>query len=1017
MTGNNRTLKSLIVVSDPGTREILESTLLSRGHDVTVCADPAAVPSAFQQSRFPLVILDGTSLDGKDLESIRSIRKLPQAENSLILVLTARTAPEDLQAVMEAGANDTLDRRSLDVPYLNLRVRIAEQRVSNLKRRILAGEDLIRSEAKFRTLVEELPAITYIAPFDNPNSTVLYVSPQIETLLGYTPEEWIATPDLFIRSLHDEDRERVLSQSEEALAAPEPIISLEYRLTARNGEVLWFHDEASVVKDASGKRVYVQGVLLDITDRKEAEQRLKYRIGIERLVSSMSTRFIHIDEPEIDRSIDEALSAIGRFAGVDRCYVFQFSEPGDRMDNTHEWCAAGIEPHIHRLKDLPTDHFHWFKEQIRKLRPVHIPRVADLPPEAQAEKAEFEAENILSLVNVPMVYDGSLIGFVGFDSVRAEKTWPDEDIRLLAMVGDIFSTAIGRRRDRRRAESEKKRTEEFLESVLSAVPDVILVLDAQGRYREIYTGGGELLFRPAEDLLGKSIHDVLPEDSARSVQTVIDRTLQKGQSQPFEYPLETGGAHRWFSARTERFEWKGEACVLWVARDITQQKEADALLQKSHEDLTSILNELHVGITMTDAEGRIAFISRSWQDLLGIDLGKTLGKHWESLCPFSPEDKDKIKTMISRAPKEREKFHAHLSIPGRRNYWVEVEVKDDPRDPRRKIFCFYDQTEIYNLRTELNRTAEFHDLIGKSEVMQNVYQQIRDLSGLDWTVLITGETGSGKELVARAIHSMSRRKNRPYMAVNCAGLTESLLTSQLFGHKRGAFTGAVADQKGLIEAADGGTLFLDEIGDVSTSVQTSLLRVLETREITRLGETQPRKIDVRIIAATHRDLTAEVSKGNFRSDLLYRLRIARIELPPLRDRREDIPLLVEHFLQKTHLSIDQPVKEITHEAMQILLRYDWPGNVRELKSAIDVAVLHSKGSLVQPNDLPQEITKSVLIHSPAASDLGDERSRFMSALQKTRGNRSEAARQLGISRATLYRRLSEIGLGPKGKTH
>ena len=225
-----------------------------------------------------------------------------------------------------------------------------------------------------------------------------------------------------------------------------------------------------------------------------------------------------------------------------------------------------------------------------------------------------------------------------------------------------------------------------------------------------------------------------------------------------------------------------------------------------------------------------------------------------------------------------------------------MDVKDDPRDARGKIFFLYDVTEVHDLRRLLDERAQFHDLLGKSKAMQLVYQQIRDVARVDSTVLIEGETGTGKELVARAIHSSSHRKDKPFVAVNCAGLTESLLSSQLFGHKRGAFTGAIEDHQGLFEAANGGTLLLDEIGDIPMTVQNQLLRVLQEREIVRLGESRPRKIDVRVLAATHRSLSDEAAKGNFRSDLFYRIRVARISLPPLRDRREDIPLLAASFL-------------------------------------------------------------------------------------------------------------------------
>jgi DNA-binding NtrC family response regulator len=294
--------------------------------------------------------------------------------------------------------------------------------------------------------------------------------------------------------------------------------------------------------------------------------------------------------------------------------------------------------------------------------------------------------------------------------------------------------------------------------------------------------------------------------------------------------------------------------------------------------------------------------------------------------------------------------------------------------------------------------------------MQAVYQKIREASKVDWTVLIEGQTGTGKELVARAIHFSSHRKNKPFVAVNCAGLDDSLLTSQLFGHKRGAFTGAVENHKGFFEVAHGGTLLLDEIGDISENMQNSLLRVLEAKEITRLGDSSPRKIDVRILAATHRNLSEEAEKGHFRSDLLYRIRIARIELPPLHERREDIPLLVVSFLSQSRAATGKDVRDVSREAMRVLLEYDWPGNVRELKSAIDFATLHCKGSVINIEDLPSEILHSKYPHQVISDLYQDERQRVLAAIEGAKGNRSIAARELGISRATFYRRLATLGI-------
>jgi DNA-binding NtrC family response regulator len=318
--------------------------------------------------------------------------------------------------------------------------------------------------------------------------------------------------------------------------------------------------------------------------------------------------------------------------------------------------------------------------------------------------------------------------------------------------------------------------------------------------------------------------------------------------------------------------------------------------------------------------------------------------------------------------------------------------------------------EAMRYRTETGECVGFRTLIGCSPPMFEVYDQIRDYAPVDWTVLVTGETGTGKELVARAIHDESPRSGRPFIAVNCAGLSVSLLQSQLFGHRRGAFTGATADQAGYFEAAHGGTLFLDEIGDIGPEIQMSLLRVLEEGEITRVGESHPRKVDVRVITATNRNLQADVDAGRFRADLMYRIRVARIMLPPLRERAADVPVLAEHFLGRARTMTGKAVEGFTEAAMTSMRDYAWPGNVRELRSAIEFAVMRTRGAWVERRDLPPELQGSTVASSVPLQLDTDERTRIRAALAQADGNRSRAARLLGISRATLYRRLSELGI-------
>jgi DNA-binding NtrC family response regulator len=309
----------------------------------------------------------------------------------------------------------------------------------------------------------------------------------------------------------------------------------------------------------------------------------------------------------------------------------------------------------------------------------------------------------------------------------------------------------------------------------------------------------------------------------------------------------------------------------------------------------------------------------------------------------------------------------------------------------------------------LDEKTEFNDIVGKSEPMQQVFQEIRSVASVDATVLIHGETGTGKELVSRAIHDASSREEGPFVPVNCAAMSKDLAASQLFGHRKGAFTGAVDDHEGYFEAADGGTLFLDEIGDVPLEVQRQLLRVLEERKVTRLGETESRSVDVRIIAATHRDLMEEVENGNFRQDLLYRIRIARVELPPLRARRSDIPLLVRTFLRRGRATMGKDVEQVSDGAMRQLLDYEWPGNVRELRNAVESALIRATGPTLQADDLPPEL-KGDGPTTNGRSEPESEAERIRAALEQTDGNRTDAAELLGISRATLYRRLDEYGI-------
>ena len=323
------------------------------------------------------------------------------------------------------------------------------------------------------------------------------------------------------------------------------------------------------------------------------------------------------------------------------------------------------------------------------------------------------------------------------------------------------------------------------------------------------------------------------------------------------------------------------------------------------------------------------------------------------------------------------------------------------------------------LRQALKKEQGFRDLVSKSPAMQAVFERARAAARAASTVLILGESGTGKEVLARAIHAESPRAQKAFVAVSCASLTESLLESELFGHERGAFTGASARRKGKFEAADGGTLFLDEIGDIGPKLQLDLLRVLEERALQRLGGNELIRVDVRIIAATNRDLKKAVASGAFREDLFYRLDVIPLSLPPLRQRPEDIPLLVERFLERLSVELMKPLEGVSAEAMAALLAHPWPGNVRELRNALERAAVVAHGSVLQLADLglppPAAAPAPGAAPGPLPTLDAVERKHVAAVLASTGGNVSQAARVLGIDRVTLYARMRKYGLRRDGE--
>ena len=443
------------------------------------------------------------------------------------------------------------------------------------------------------------------------------------------------------------------------------------------------------------------------------------------------------------------------------------------------------------------------------------------------------------------------------------------------------------------------------------------------------------------------------------------------------------------------------------------------------DELQAILDSVAEGIVTLDQDGRVMEINQAACEILEVrrpevTQTKCCALFGEQFCNAAAE----IRESVSRG-KPVDNVQARLRTTSGVNKMLSFRSKVLPggRDSRRSsVLAFRDVTELVALRDDLSRRYRLHNIVGKSKPMQEIFRLIDEVADSDASVLIEGESGTGKELVARAIHHLGPRANGPFTAVNCSALAEGVLESELFGHVEGAFTGATRDKRGRFEIADRGTIFLDEIGDLAPAIQVKLLRVLQDRTIERVGSHEPTAVDIRVVAATHRPLAAMVADGKFRQDLYYRLRVVPIHLPPLRQRRDDLPLLAQHFVERFREETGRPIEGLSPDALTLLLDYPWPGNVRELENAIEYAFVKARSGQILPGHLPPELRSSPVASiaaraaeaapftSAAVEDGADGPERLHRVLQETDWNVAKAARRLGISRTTLYARMRQHGL-------
>lgn len=601
--------------------------------------------------------------------------------------------------------------------------------------------------------------------------------------------------------------------------------------------------------------------------------------------------------------------------------------------------------------------------------------------------------------------------------------------------GQVFLSVVRDITRRKRAEEALQASEELFRSLVHCVKDyAIFMLDTEGRVSSWNAGAQRIKGYSAEEILGQHFSIFYPQEDveAGKPETALKIAAKEGRFESEAWRVRKDGSRFWADVLiTAMREESGELLgFAKVTRDFTERREAEDRVRASEDRFRSLFESSPDAIIVTDRQGKIAEVNGQVERFFGYARAELIGRAIELLVP---------ERFRQRHVSDRHRYTEHpqtrsmgvgLELYGRRKDGGEfpVDIMLSPvqaqdgfvlsviRDLSEKVRI---QEELHRreqekqyLEEELNLENTFEEIVGESEKLKRVLKQVETVAATDVTVLILGETGTGKDLIARAIHHLSPRKDRTFVKLNCAAIPTGLLESELFGHEKGAFTGAISQKVGRLELAHQGTLFLDEVGDLPPELQPKLLRALQEKEFERLGGTRTIPVDVRLIAATNRNLEKMVADREFRSDLYYRLRVFPITIPPLRERREDIPLLVRYFVAQHARQMNKRIETIPSDVMRALTRWLWPGNVRELENFIERSVILTKGPTLRIPFSELEVSVSEPVSGDSTLE-SREREHILKVLRESKGviaGPNGAAARLGLKRTTLNSKLKKLAI-------
>ncbi|MFH1313132.1 MAG: sigma 54-interacting transcriptional regulator [Candidatus Eisenbacteria bacterium] len=768
----------------------------------------------------------------------------------------------------------------------------------------------------------------------------------------------------------------------------------------------------------------------------QARQRLEEHLRFESLIVEMTTNFLKGPISEVDEEVRTWLRRLGEFFNVDRVTLWWPVEEERTYRVTHAWAAPGLPD----ATGFETSKIPWTDARVGRGGVFSFSRLADLPETASSDKEVYKSLGTKSLVAAPTEVHESMFAGLTIATLRSERDWGSDVPDQVKLAAEILASALLRRR----TEQELVESEERLRLVFDGSHDLITITDAQARPLWANKAWVEL-FGPVSEYQEEPLHLIHPEDLDRAAAAWSALVTAETKRIDLEYRYRlASGEWRTFDSSGFKMVLDGKDRFCIVAHDVTERTLARERLKRETERAQTYLDIAGVVMVVIESDQTVSLINKRGCDLLGCSEKDIIGKNWfETAVPEGERDRvlNTFRKIMAGEIEPVEYFENRIvtrSGEERIIAWHNSAIRDETGQITRTLSSGEDITERKRAKAELEnalleisalkervqaeniylreeiRMAHLHgDIMGQSDAMKSVLVHAEQVAPTDSTVLILGETGTGKERLARAIHDMSPRKDRPLVIVNCAAMPATLVESELFGREKGAYTGATTRQIGRFEVADDGTIFLDEIGELSRETQAKLLRVLQEGELERLGSTETISVDVRVIAATNRDLENAVRDREFRDDLFYRLNVYPIAIPPLRDRREDISPLVQTFIKEFNEKMGKRVESVSRRSMNELESYSWPGNVRELRNIIERAMIRATDKTLRV-DVPRRKSQ------PGAEDqtlIIMERQHIMRVLEQTgwrvRG-KGGAAEALGLKATTLESRMKKLGIKRPG---